>query len=183
MPSRNQQPIFSNHDAEIIVVDETVGVIDTTHRPASGASLKMAQMQLEKEAEFRKLMDQMQATAETAENRAQLEAAPVSELERRFDAAMLNIYRRAKSEAKYTATRYFQMLADHGGLETARILLHANSISDGYTALWTRGRLDLTVEALIHDQAEYHELFTDEERELARKRLEEYRYPPVIGPR
>ena len=72
-------------------------------------------------------------------------------LEERFDTAMMDIYRRAKSEAKYSATRYFQMLTDHRGLETARLLLHSNSVSEGYTALWERGRLDLTVEALIHD--------------------------------
>jgi hypothetical protein len=60
--SHDQEPMFSNDDAEIIVVDETVGVIDTTHRPASGASRKAAQKQLEKEAEFRQLMEQMAKT-------------------------------------------------------------------------------------------------------------------------
>jgi hypothetical protein len=74
------------------------------------------------------------------------------------------------------------MLTEHRGLETARILLRAVAVSEGYTALWERGRLDLTVEALIHDHAEYHPLFTDEERAMARRRLEEYRYPPVIDP-
>ena len=87
-----------------------------------------------------------------------------SNLEERFDAAMMDIYRRAKSEAKYNAARYFQMLAEHRGLETARLLLHASAVSEGYTALWERGRLDLTVEALIHDHPEYHSLFTEEER-------------------
>lgn len=42
------------------------------------------------------------------------------------------------------------MLHEHGGLQTARILIHAATVSEGYTALWERG-LDLTVEALIHD--------------------------------
>jgi hypothetical protein len=101
-------------------------------------------------------------------------------LEERFDAAMLEIYRRAKAEARYNATRYFQMLTEHRGLETARILLHSDTVSDGYTALWERGRLDLTVEALIHDHPEYHPLFNDAEREIARRRLEQYKYAPVI---
>ena len=103
-----------------------------------------------------------------------------SNLEERFDVAMMDIYRRAKSEAKYDATRYFQMLGEHRGLETARILLHAEKESEGFTALWERGRLDLTVEALIHDHPEYHALFTDEERQIARRRLEEYRYAPIL---
>ena len=103
-------------------------------------------------------------------------------LEQHFDEAMLDIYRRAKSEAKYNASRFFQMLTDHRGLETARILLRADTVSEGYTALWERGRLDLTVEALIHDHSEYHSLFSPQEREVARRRLQEYKYPPVIDP-
>lgn len=106
----------------------------------------------------------------------------MKDLEFRFDAAMMDIYHRAKSEARYNATRYFQMLADHRGLETARMLLHSAAVSEEYTALWERGRLDLTVEALIHDRSEYHPLFTEEERETARRRLEEYNYPLAIDP-
>jgi hypothetical protein len=55
-------------------------------------------------------------------------------------------------------------------------------VSEGFTALWERGRLDLTVEALVHDHAEYHSLFTPEEHDMARRRLEEYKYPPLIDP-
>jgi hypothetical protein len=105
-----------------------------------------------------------------------------SDLECRFDKAMLDIYRRAKTEAHYNATRFFQMLTEHRGVETARILLHADTVSEGYTALWERGRLDLTVEAMIHDHPEFHPLFAPEELRIARQRLEQYRYPPVIDP-
>jgi hypothetical protein len=101
-------------------------------------------------------------------------------LEDRFDAAMMDIYRRAKAEARYNATRFFQMLTDHRGLETARILLHSDTVSEGYTALWERGRLDLTVEALIHDHPEFHPLFSNDEQEIARRRLVEYRYAPAL---
>jgi hypothetical protein len=54
-------------------------------------------------------------------------------------------------------------------------LLHSITVSEGYTALWERGRLDLTVEALILEP-QWHELFTEEEREIARKRLRDYGY-------
>ena len=107
----------------------------------------------------------------------------MSDLEDRFDAAMMDVYRRAKSEANYNATRYLQMLIEHRGRVTARILLHPDTFSEGYTALWRRGRLDLTVEAFINDHPEYHTFFTDDERDIARKRLEEYRYAPVLGAR
>lgn len=98
-----------------------------------------------------------------------------TELERRFDAAMMGIYHRALKEANYRATRFHQMLCDHGGLETAQLLLHSNHVSEGYTALWERGKLELTVEALVLE-FEWNDLFTEEEREIAKKRLQEYGY-------
>jgi hypothetical protein len=67
------------------------------------------------------------------------------------------------------------MLYDHRGLETARILLHASDVSDGYVALWERKHLDLTVEVLVLEE-EWRPLFSDQEREIARKRLAEYGY-------
>jgi ABC-type molybdate transport system substrate-binding protein len=89
--------------------------------------------------------------------------------------AMLNIYLRANDEAGYKATRFLKMLQEYKGLETARKLLHASNVSDGYTALWERGRLDLTVEALIiHEK--WHPLFSEQEREIAWRRLREYHY-------
>lgn len=105
----------------------------------------------------------------------------LADLEGRFDAAMMNVYRRALSECDYNATRFHQMLYDHRGLQTARILLHASDVSDGYVALWERHRLDLTVEALIL-QEEWHPLFSDQEREIARKRLTEYGYTLGAAP-
>jgi hypothetical protein len=99
----------------------------------------------------------------------------VSELEQRFDSAMMNVYRRALKECHYNATRFLQMLHDHRGLGTARILLHASEVSAGYVALWERKRLDLTVEAVILSE-EWRQLFSDQEREIARKRLAEYGY-------
>ncbi len=66
------------------------------------------------------------------------------------------------------------MLCDHGGLETAQLLLHSNHVSEGYTALWERGKLNLTWKPRL--ATEWHDLFTDEEREIASKRLKEYGY-------
>jgi len=96
-------------------------------------------------------------------------------IEKEFDIAMMDIYHRAKYEAGYNATRYLQMLQEHRGLGTAKILLHTPYVSDGFTALWERGRLDLTVEALILKK-KWHSLFSEEERQIAKKRLKEYRY-------
>ena len=95
-------------------------------------------------------------------------------LELEFHEAMLNIYRKAKSEAKYNAVRFLQMVTDHGGLETAHILINSDTVSEGYTALWERGRLDLTVEAMILDNEKYHSLFSEEELAICAKRLKQY---------
>jgi hypothetical protein len=94
----------------------------------------------------------------------------------RFEYEMMNIYKRAKQEANYNATRYLNMLHENGGLGTAQILINASNVSEGYTALWERGRLDLTVEALIFDNPEFQELFTTAELVIVKKRLTDYQY-------
>jgi hypothetical protein len=93
-----------------------------------------------------------------------------------FDEEMFSVYRRSRSEANYNAVRFLRMLDEHHGLETARILIHSPGVSDGYTALWNRGRLDLTVEAVIHDNPKFHSLFTSDELAICTKRLVDYEY-------
>ena len=90
---------------------------------------------------------------------------------------MHEIYRKAKVEAGYNASVFLRMLLDRGPLETAHFLIHTSKPSDGFTALWERHRLDLTVEAHVL-QGRFEELFTDEERELCRQRLLDYGYSP-----
>jgi hypothetical protein len=100
------------------------------------------------------------------------------ELSKQFDGAMLDIYRRAKSEAGYNATIFLQMLNERGGLTTAKYLVNSPKESVGYTALYLKKRLDLTVEALIVEHGKWHSLFTREELEKARARLEKFGYFP-----
>ncbi|MER9292984.1 hypothetical protein NKI71_22375 [Mesorhizobium sp. M0510] len=102
----------------------------------------------------------------------------MADLEGAFTMAMFDIYRRAKSDAKYHATIFLQMVTDNGGLPTAKTLINAPRVSDGYTELYMRKRLDLTVEAMVIENKRWHPLFTPEELERARARLKEYRYEP-----
>ena len=97
------------------------------------------------------------------------------QLERSFHQAMVGVYERAKTEAAYTASRFIQMVSEHGGLETARQLLASDKVSDGFVALWEAKRLDLTVEVLIL-APEWQDLFSEQERETALKRLRQYGY-------
>ena len=87
----------------------------------------------------------------------------MADLKAQFDGAMFDIYRRAKAEANYTANIFLQMLTDNGGLATAKTLINAAKPSDGYTALYERQRLDLTVEAVVIENARWHPLFADAE--------------------
>ena len=97
----------------------------------------------------------------------------MDQLERRFHQAMVSIYTTAKRELGYNATRFLQMLSEQGGLATAKQLLWDDSPSAGFTTLWERGRLDLTVEAKVV-APEYAALFTEADLDRARDRLKAY---------
>jgi hypothetical protein len=99
----------------------------------------------------------------------------MQDLKESFDRAMMDVYVGAKRECDYNATYFLQMLHRHGGLETARRLLWAREVSSGFTTLWECGRLDLSVEAQVL-RHEFASLFSEEEREIARKRLAQYGY-------
>jgi hypothetical protein len=99
-------------------------------------------------------------------------------LSKQFDVAMFDIYQRAKSEAGYNAIIFLGMLNDRGGLSTAKCLINSSKKSDGYTNLYERGRLDLTVEAMVVENTKWHALFAVEEVEKARARLRKYDYAP-----
>lgn len=100
----------------------------------------------------------------------------MADLQKQFERAMMNIYVRAKSEARYNATLFFNMLHNQGGLLTAKQLINSDKPSDGYTAPYERGRLDLTVEAMVVENERWHPLFTDDELAKAAKRLNDYGY-------
>jgi DNA-binding Lrp family transcriptional regulator len=93
-----------------------------------------------------------------------------------LDAAMMNIYVCALRELNYNAKLFHNMLSERGGLATAKALINAAKPSDGYTALYERNRLDLTVEAVVLRGVEWPDLFEVEELNRARKRLQQYGY-------
>lgn len=97
-----------------------------------------------------------------------LDAKPATPDPRAFEEAMLDIYRRAK-EIGDNPNLFRRMIADHGGLETARMLMRGQP-SEGFTRLFLKGRPDLTVESLILEP-EWRDLFTPDERRIAMARL------------
>jgi hypothetical protein len=106
-------------------------------------------------------------------------AGPADDLLRDFNRAMLDVYVRAKREAGYIATYYLEMLHRDGGLETAHRLLASHNVSDGFTALWDKNRLDLTVENVVL-KPEFHSLFSEDELAIARRRLADYGFNPDL---
>jgi hypothetical protein len=99
----------------------------------------------------------------------------VDALHSEFEKAMRHVYTRARDEAGYNATYFVRMLSEHGGLATAQRLLAVPTASDGFTALWERQRLDLTLEAQVV-QPKFAPLFTEAEVDVARQRLHELGY-------
>ena len=115
------------------------------------------------------------------ELRAELGLQPSKKREqilREFHEQMLDIYRQAKRQLGYNATRFLQMVTERGGYSAARDLLATNEVSEGFTELSLRGnRLDLSVEFLVLTSP-WCTLFSDAELDVARKRLVERRFEP-----
>lgn len=100
----------------------------------------------------------------------------MNQLENDFTNRLFRAYQIARDDVQYNATIFLKMLSEDGGKLTAKKLINANKPSDGYRALWERGRLDLTVEAIVLSEGKWHPLFTDEELGRAEARLREYDY-------
>jgi len=98
-----------------------------------------------------------------------------SDIVQEFNDDMIQIYHRAKKECHYNATYFLRMVSNHGGIDTAKILLSSEGPQYGFEKLWECGRLDLTVEALVR-QPKYSSLFTVPEIQAAEKRLKDYGY-------
>lgn len=97
----------------------------------------------------------------------------MSQLELDFYKEMLNIYEQADIQCNYRATRFKQMVAENGGVITAKKLISKNGGTEGFLRLWECNRLDLSIEALVLKD-KYKELFTNEERRICKDRLKEY---------
>lgn len=63
--------------------------------------------------------------------------------------------------------------AIYGTLSTVKSLINSKKITDGFTNLWELNRLDLSLENIIQE-IEWKDLFTEDERIKAKKRLRDY---------
>lgn len=93
--------------------------------------------------------------------------------ERAFHQDMVTGLDTLKRDLNYNATRFAQMLGQYGGVGAAKRLLTGDSYSEGFTTLWERRRLDMSVEFFVL-LPWYRSLFTDVEERVARQRLIDY---------
>ena len=98
----------------------------------------------------------------------------MSDLSELFHKNMVQVYEKAKDQ-DYFATQFKSMLDQHGGVETAKRLLAKSQPQTGLFRLWEMKILDSSMEALVI-QERFSELFTDEEINEARNRLEVLNY-------
>ena len=106
----------------------------------------------------------------------------MTELEERFHQLMLErVYRETGRQCGYWAHRFRQLVANRGGVAAAKRLLARDGVSPGFAVLREKGRLDLSMEALVLDP-QFRDLFSDAERAAARDRLERTRVAPGAGP-
>lgn len=95
-------------------------------------------------------------------------------LEDKFHNDMVSIYKTAKKELGYNASRFIQLVSEKGGVQAAKQLIMKEGGTDGFTTLWQHHRLDLSVEAYVIKD-EYKDLFSDEERILCLNRLNKFK--------
>ncbi|OGZ33359.1 MAG: hypothetical protein A3I88_00380 [Candidatus Portnoybacteria bacterium RIFCSPLOWO2_12_FULL_39_9] len=76
---------------------------------------------------------------------------------------------------RYVPTRFLNMFRQYGAVNTAKRLLSAKEPQYGLFKLWELKRPDLSLEKLVL-KPDYKKLFTSEELNTAKKRLEELGY-------
>lgn len=97
----------------------------------------------------------------------------LAQLAREFTDEMYAGYRHLARAINYRARQFLEMVTMHGGDGAARRLLQGPDASDGFTRLWQANMLHYSVEAAVL-KPKYERLFTEGEREIARRRLERH---------
>ena len=104
------------------------------------------------------------------------EKTSLQKLEIEFQDALYGLCERILNELDYTPSMLSAMIEKHNARQAAKLLINAFKPSEGCTRLWTEGKLNLTVEAFVLDDPQWHKLFTPIELEKAKTRLDELGY-------
>lgn len=108
----------------------------------------------------------------------QFKTIMATELSRRFDEQALAVYENGKRELRYNGTRFLQKIRSAGGVAAAKSWLRParrDKPTNGFLELVDFGKLELSLEALVLREP-WNSLFTEDELEVARRRLTKYGY-------
>jgi len=94
-------------------------------------------------------------------------------LKRKLESEMENQYNIVKEKKYWNPSRFYQMLKEHGGYETALKLLSTKGVSEGFIKLIEYNRIDLSVEWLVlnGNKGRYRILFDEKIIKECEKRL------------
>ncbi|SFT90336.1 hypothetical protein [Paraburkholderia aspalathi] len=95
----------------------------------------------------------------------------------RFTAFLREKAAEAKRDLGYDPRQFIAMLGVDGGFTAVSKLVGGRNPSDGFTKLWEKGRLDLSVEALVLE-TEWNRFFDEQLLQQAERKLKDagYRY-------
>jgi hypothetical protein len=99
----------------------------------------------------------------------------MSPLEHEFDDACMDSVRESR-KLKYDPKLFVAMRSELGSVEACRRLINALQWPDGFSRLWEMKRLDLSIEAIVHDNPKFRPLFDARTLENCEKRLVESEY-------
>lgn len=83
----------------------------------------------------------------------------------------MDSYKIAQKDLNYNPKLYIHMIEDKGAVAAAKALINNPKVSSGFEKLWEKNRLDLSLEVAVINE-EFRTLFTAEEIEICRSRLE-----------
>jgi len=96
-------------------------------------------------------------------------------LEQEFDDACVKSVDECR-KLGYNPSLFVKMRAELGSREACRRLMNTPTWPDGFTRLWEMGRLDLSIEAFVHDNPKFRPLFDRDTLAKSEKRLMDAEY-------
>jgi hypothetical protein len=100
---------------------------------------------------------------------------PTTALEQEFDDACMESVKECR-KLGYNPSLFVTMRAQMGSVEACRRLMNSPKWPDGFVRLLEMKRLDLSIEALVHDNPKFRPLFDTPTLDNCEKRLVEADY-------
>ena len=95
-------------------------------------------------------------------------------LEKEFEQAMVEAVKKSRKHGYYP-TRFEEKMERKGAVAYAKELVKSGELQSGLQRLKKMNRLDLSIEHLVANEVKFAKLFSCDEREAAKWRLEQVR--------